>query len=70
MITEIFYMLSQIEPFFSQVIGRNGHCSRDTYLQSVKASRSVISLIVILKCWTGVFFIGYHEREAVLFIVE
>ena len=31
-------------------IGRNGYCSRDIYLLSVKISRSVISRIVILKC--------------------
>ena len=52
------------------IIGRNGYCSWDIYLQLVKASRSVISLIVFQKCWTGVFFIGWHERAAVLFIVE
>ena len=31
-------------------IGRNGYCSRDIYLLSVKISRSVISRTVILKC--------------------
>ena len=59
-----------LEEFTSARSGEVAIVLGDIYLQSVKASRSVISLIVILKRWTGVFFIGYHERAAVLFIVK
>ena len=52
-------------------IKRNGYCSWDIYLQSVKASRSVTSLIVFLNAEQESFScIGHHERAAVLFIVE
>ena len=40
----------------------NDYCSRDIYLQSVKASRPAV--ISMLKCSTGVYFIGYHESAA------
>ena len=59
-----------LEEFTSPRSGEMAIVPGDIYLQSVKASRSVISLIVTLKRRTGVFFIGYHERAAVLFIVK
>ena len=56
--------------FCIKIIGRNGYCSQDIYLQSVKISRSVISPIAILKYQGRGNFIGYHERTALLVIMN
>ena len=50
-------------------IAQNAYCSRDIYFQFKKVCRSVISRVIIHRRLERAYFIGCHERMAMLIIM-